>query len=331
MKIAYFDVFRKVNSNYHWLQAFKKCGIVRASDVKKIRRRRRWNRVLIDLAKWSPTHIHLGGSTKNEKLLPLSVMKKMRQLCPKARMTIFYGDVDYPMHQLRLLPYVDAIYMTNMCYTAIPKVHFLLHPSSSSLFYPLGLPRKGVVFVGNNTHPERMRVLCMLSKVCEIDVYGRGWRGTGIQSKGTVLPEECNQVYNSYEIVLGGAMGDTCCNASKKGCIEGDPDQMYEGRMCRAQNCSFWEPIVAYLSNRPTNIMMSGSLGILMYRTGLEYIVREKQEIVWGRTVSELSEMLRYYLEHPEEGQQIATRGLQRALREYTFEAAVDKIMGRHE
>jgi spore maturation protein CgeB len=51
------------------------------------------------------------------------------------------------------------------------------------------------------------------------------------------------------------------------------------------------------------------------------------REIATFSSVSDLKDKIAYYLEHPEERQDIARRGRERALREHTYEKRLDEML----
>lgn len=325
MKICYFDIFRKHNSNTFWLKALRQYGKVMHYDLKRLRRTG-WETVLCTLKKWQPNHIHFGGSAKTNKVLPLDVVKELRRLCA-ARITFFYGDHGYPLHHMRCLPYVDKIFVTNMCYEHNPKFKFMLHPGAPEVFFPLNLQKEGVVFIGNNVYTNRQQALEALGQSIHINTYGKGWNKTSLFTKGPVSLSDSNYVYNSHAIALGDVSGDICRNSSCGKCVEQDPDECYTGNFCQQHLCRGYEPLVAYLSNRPTNIMLTGTMCLTMYRQGFERVFRNRHHIVWAHNTAELIDLVNYYLRSKPQRQEIAQVGRQLVMQQHTFLKAAARIL----
>ena len=59
-RIFYVDLFENTNSNFYWLDAFRKFGVVQHFDTRN--KKDRLERIILD---FQPTHIHLGGSVKS--------------------------------------------------------------------------------------------------------------------------------------------------------------------------------------------------------------------------------------------------------------------------
>jgi len=63
----------------------------------------------------------------------------------------------------------------------------------------------------------------------------------------------------------------------------------------------------------------TGALLVTDWKTNLHEMFEIDKEVIAYRTHEECAEMIRYYLEHEEEREQIARAGQQRTLRDHTY------------
>lgn len=323
MRIAYFDIFGN-NDNDSWVRAFNKLGTVTLFNVKKvIQKQRRWERVKRQLLKFVPEHIHLGGSIKYSQYMP--ILPWLREQFIGARITVFYGDAYYSTFHYDMLKYVDTIYTTNSSHK---QMQFMVHPSDPEVYYPVKSNQQGVVFVGNNTHKKREKVIKRLVDIFGIHVYGIGWTGDLQFYKGPLALENYSEVMGRYDIVLGDPSGDICLNSMlsfecRKAC------RCYEKPVCQNKKCPEFSPLRQYLSTREINIMMCGGFCLTPYKSGLETLFTNGKHLVWYHSIDELHQHIRYYLFHHENRIHIGKQGRQEVLQKYTFDIAAKRLIDK--
>lgn len=78
---------------------------------------------------------------------------------------------------------------------------------------------------------------------------------------------------------------------------------------------------------RLVNSMASGTLFLTRYFLGLENFFRNRQHLVWFRTIPEAVQLVKYYLAHPQERDAIAQKGKTEILRAHTWDERVKQVV----
>ncbi len=77
---------------------------------------------------------------------------------------------------------------------------------------------------------------------------------------------------------------------------------------------------------RPFELAGCGAFAISGWSEDIGKFYKENEEMVFYRTVGELIEKVRYYMDHEEERQKIARAGYERTMREHTYEKRFEEI-----
>ena len=84
-----------------------------------------------------------------------------------------------------------------------------------------------------------------------------------------------------------------------------------------------------YFSERQLTHMASGTLHICHYVPGLETYFENKKHCVWFNTVDECVDLCIYYLEHPDECNEIGKQGAEIVLKEHTWDCRFKWLLER--
>ena len=181
--------------------------------------------------------------------------------------------------------------------------HIMQEGYSDILFHKKNLPKKyNVVFAGN-VYPHmqfpgtRERVECMLylsNRVEGLKVFGMGWQQILYHAVfgGTVKLPQVNDVYNSSKIVL---------------------------------NVNHYNDIEHYWSIRMIEGMASGSMVITRYIPGLEKYFTNFKDIIWFYSLTDCLDLIKYYLEHDDEREEIARNSQAVVRKDFRWEAIMKK------
>lgn len=74
--------------------------------------------------------------------------------------------------------------------------------------------------------------------------------------------------------------------------------------------------------------MASGTLYITRYFLGLENFFANKRHLLWFKTIPEGVQLVRYYLNHPEERDVIREAGRQEVVANHTWDARIKQVLG---
>jgi spore maturation protein CgeB len=153
-----------------------------------------------------------------------------------------------------------------------------------------------ISFVGAGYHNRRQFFLQLLSK--DFKIWGTEWDlfsplGRVIQRKGArISTEDCVKIFNATEININ---------------------------LHSSSYHSGVNPHGDFVNPRVFEIASSGAFQLVDPRSELPELFKIGEEIVTFRSIEELREMKKYYLEHPYERKQIAEAGRQRVLAEHTY------------
>jgi len=296
-RIFYIDHFSFENSNLYWLKAFQKVGKVKTFDIIKEDHKLLKKRIM----NFKPVHIHLGGSVKDNMVLPQLLFNVKSQL--RCTISVFYGDALYSPYHCELARIVDCIYVSNKTHIRINEQKGLTNfeympcPTDDDIFYHQKCKKVyDVIFIGNNNQSTRLALLKRLANNFNLMVFGNGWEGTGLNYGKSVYGKKFTKVCNKAKICLG--------------VID-----------------SKWTELEAYFSNRLVNTLATRSFCIQRYTKGLEKIFTNQKHLVWYTTESELIKLIEYYLLNEKEREEIAAQGQQKVYENYTYKKSVKRII----
>lgn len=125
-------------------------------------------------------------------------------------------------------------------------------------------------------------------------------------------------------IVLGDPAGSICYYSGQK-CAVGDPDKLHTPGYCRAYQCSKYTELEGYVSNRVSNILMSGGSCLVPYTKGLETVLVDSLHLWWYRDWDEFGRLVKHLM--TTDTKMVRESGQALMLKQYTFEAVVKRIL----
>ena len=291
-RIFYIDLFSRTNSNFFWLNAFKRLGTVQHFDARN--KKKRLEDLILD---FEPTHIHLGGSVKPGRGRGVDA-KMLRRVKDKldCGISAFYGDRPYSeYHSCLARVAADYVYISNKTHVkqntkkGIFNCRYLPCPTEPNVFryYPTEQVYD-VVFPGCNNDASRRRILNVLHRKFNFYVAGPNWEKTSFKLLSPAFGVDFAKLCGQTKIVLS-LIGDK------------------------------WRYLEGYFSNRLPNVLSSHCFLIQTYSNGLEDLFTNHKHLVWYKSDQELFAMIDYYLKHPKERQEIAKNGRKMILAHYTF------------
>ncbi len=147
-----------------------------------------------------------------------------------------------------------------------------------------------VAFIGKPGLPHRRELLSRLDRDFELKIWGPGWDGLtdryrGIQHR-EVLPEQYAAICRAGRVMIG-------CDAARG-----------------VENC---------FSNRLWFTLGCRGFLVTNYVPGLEGMFENHRHLVWYESPDECAELIRHYLQHPEERQRIAQAGCELVHNNHTY------------
>ena len=297
-RIFYVDLFEKTNSNFYWLNAFRKLGVVQHFDIRS--KKERLESIILDFA---PTHIHLGGSVKPGRSVDARMLRRVKDEL-NCGVSAFYGDRPYSEYHLRLARVAaDYVYISNKTHVkqniekCVFNCAYLPCPTEPSIFkYCPSEQIYDVVFPGWNNDPSRRRILGAIHEKFNLSVAGPNWAGTQFKSLSPAFGEDFAKLCGQTKIMLS-LIGDE------------------------------WRHLEGYFSNRLPNVLASRCFLIQTYSNGLEDLFTNHKHLVWYKSDQKLFAMIDYYLKHPKEREEVAKSGQEEVLAHYTFTHHTKKII----
>jgi hypothetical protein len=155
--------------------------------------------------------------------------------------------------------------------------------ANPEVFHPHDLPRDiDVCFVGQKYGQRPKLIAHLRERGINVQAFGRGWES------GELPMEEVVKLFSRSKITLGSG---TVGNSSD----------------------------VVHIKGRDFEVPMSGGFYVTQYNPELEEFYDIGREIVCYESPDDLVDKIRYYLEHPQEIEEIRRAGLRRARQEHTW------------
>jgi spore maturation protein CgeB len=149
-----------------------------------------------------------------------------------------------------------------------------------------------VAFIGNGNSEHRQRVLQPIARAYDLQIRGPGWRNAPPD-----LPVVGGPIYGrAYARAVGGAV--VSLGASS---LEAQLSQ------------------VASASNRMWKVMGCGGFYLGERVEGIEALAKDGVHCAWYGSPAEAVELVRHYLDHPDERMRIAEAGRRHALEHHTY------------
>ena len=230
--------------------------------------------------------------------------QRLKQLVRGRYSAFWYFDLRIPpiSDVLMLGRMVDAMFTTYLPQVetyrglGVPNVMHLPQGMDPELDRPARwIPKRyrcEVAFIGNGNSEHRQAVLRPLARVYDLQIRGPGWRQAPPD-----LPVTGGPVYGrAYARAVGGAAVSL-------------------GASSLAAQISQ----VASASNRMWKVMGCGGFYLGEWVEGIEALARDKEHCAWYRHPEQAVELVRYYLDHPNERSRIAAAGRRHALEHHTY------------
>ncbi|HEU4682195.1 MAG TPA: glycosyltransferase, partial [Gemmatimonadales bacterium] len=216
----------------------------------------------------------------------------------------WYFDLHLPPRQdvLTLGRMVDSMFTTCLpqveTYRAlgVPNVMHLPQGVDPKLDRPAWwIPRWyrcEVAFIGNGNSEHRLAVLRALARKYDLQIRGPDWSKTPPD-----LPVVGGPVYGrAYARAVGGAAVSLGASSS-------------------AEHISQ----VASASNRMWKVMGCGGFFLGEWVEGIETLAQDRVHCAWYRTPEDAVDLVRHYLDNPDERKRVAEAGRQHALEHHTY------------
>jgi len=313
--MIYVDRFRKGNSNYYWLESFKKIipNVISFNLGKQLPAKKVFERIL----EIKPKHIHFGGSVKKEKLFPVKYVKKLKNVLKNVKITFFYGDAYYFSYQRNIIPYIDKLIITHRpCDITSDKVIYQPCPTKLKKF-DLKLEKiYEITFIGNNYSKDRLRDLKKISEICDLTVFGSGWEKTGLKYEKRISFEDFPKVVGKSKFCLGSTLFMFCEWGGKGDCK----------KLCHNEKCINYKPMCGYFSNRVMNLCGSGGSVLLFQSKGLDEIFTDRDNILFFKDLKHLKNLINKYKNRDDELKKIGESAYSLS-RNYTFDKLAELIL----
>jgi spore maturation protein CgeB len=92
-------------------------------------------------------------------------------------------------------------------------------------------------------------------------------------------------------------------------------------------NLNHRQTIFNGLNQRGFEIPACGGFQLVDYRPGFESLFAANEEIVYYHSFDEISDLVEYYLSHPDERKKIARRGYERVIEGHSYEHRMKKVL----
>ena len=169
-----------------------------------------------------------------------------------------------------------------------PKAHRVV--KNPDKFY-----RSEVAFIGKPNTAERAACMREVAKRFDLKLWGAGWEKIGLKAAAKdAYASDYRKICAGAKIILGWNMDPT---------------------------------VDLYFSNRTWYTLGCGGFLLTLYSPSMEELFERGVHLDWFESTQECCEKIEYYLERPEERQEIARAGFELAHKDYSYEKMVDQIV----
>ncbi len=290
MKILYVDHFDSDNSNYFWLDAFRKMARVSICEYYATPP----EGIIHYVRSFQPDQIHFGGSVKK---ISLDLLKQLKSRFNPS-ISRWYGDPNIELYNqlyLPTVPLIDAMYVAigQLADDGPWNVRLMFHPTIEPAKCADDYPAQDmdVLFIGNPYNEYRINTVRAASEVAKVDVYGRGWEEHGFSSPGYADWRTNHESISGSKIVLN---------------IIDEPFLFMR----------------KYFSSRLTLTLACGAFCLSNKTAGLETTFIDGEHLIYFEGHDDLKEKIGYWLnpEREAERRAIGRRGRELVLKEYTYD-----------
>lgn len=321
--MIYVDRFAGGNSNYYWLESFKKF----VPQVENIQIGIGSEKIVKRILEVKPDHIHFGGSVKRSHLFPIIYLEKIRKELDDVRITYFYGDGYYFTYQREIVKYIDKLLISHMPsdLKGYSNVEFVPCATSLDSYKIEDTILYEVSFIGNNYSNERVDDLKRVSKLCDLTIFGNGWKGLGLKCVGTLKYEDFPEVVSKSLFCLG-STSYTPCEWGGEGTCELGETISLESKLCCDEKCANYKSKYGYFSNRVMNLCACSGCVLLYYSEGLEEVFKDSVDILFFRNLEELKDKIDYFKKNIDDVKMIR-KNAYKISRKYTFDNLVKRLL----
>ncbi|MBI2470437.1 MAG: glycosyltransferase [Planctomycetes bacterium] len=207
------------------------------------------------------------------------------------------------MHLYDYIFVYDPYYVEEIRKRGILKVSYLPLATDPNKYKRIDVTKEenqkygfDVCFVGR-PFPNRIEIFENLSEF-KLGVFGDGWEEwfrtkTPNYFKGKALNEKVLKVYNSSKIILNIHDPEAICG----------------------------------VNTRTFDILSCGAFELVDYKSELERLFKEGEEIMYYKDIADLKRLIKYYLDNPKERNNIAEKGKMKVLNSHTWDHRIKEVI----
>lgn len=260
--------------------------------------------IINDCAEFKPDIVFMQVQTPN--IIYPETMRQIRDYCGK--IVNFTGDVRSPLPDwyIQIGKLIDLTLFVSMTDIKIArnfgiKAEWIQIGFDETIFNDQGSPSKylDVIFSANNYNQfplskYRYDIAHALKREFnyKFNLYGNGW--------GPLIAGDTNTCQDVQAAILRGAkIAISCSNFDHE----------------------------RYISDRTLRTMGAGTFCLHHYFEGCEELYADKEHLVFFRSIPEMIELAKYYIEHEEERERIARNGYELTHKLYTWYSFVNNVI----
>jgi len=327
-KLIYIDGFQPNNSNYYWLDSFKK--VFKEVHIINIFNKEERNHSFImnkvNLIK--PDMVHMGGSSKHDGQVPLPTLSLIKKKVN--RVTSFYGDVFYNPYLEKRSQIIDLTILTNASLLFNNKIKYYPCPIKLEWDRPENpTPKYDLAFIGNNYSETRRKFLLELAKDFSVTVFGKGWEGLQkLNPQGSCKVEDAPQNYRQAKIAVDDPVTNYCKYTGVNIQCSRANVKYFKKSICQNEDCPDFEPTWKWFSNRVIIMMLSRRPILAAKRNGQERVIQNVEYYDGFKDVKTAKEKIKYILNNPLYGSELANKA-RKEVEKYNFDRLVSFLVGR--
>lgn len=202
---------------------------------------------------------------------------------------------------------------------------------NENFYHPLHDPIPGgvpeVSFVGSWSAPRGRIVASLLRAGIPVSVYGAGWQSAGWASR-RVTDEEMLSIFTQSKINLALNPAPGLWNITSLGQLLGrrSVDRFVPDLRLIRNWSAFLDHRIPQIKARHFEVAACGGFTIAGWAEGIEQYYAPDKEMVFYKSMPELIEKVRWYLDHPAEREAIARAGYERTVRDHTYRRRFEDI-----
>jgi len=257
---------------------------------------------------YEPDLIHLGPTYWGDKFLRYGFLQRIKKERPSCKIVFRQGENTIGRVAPKLAPIVDMIYVCAANFvrelqkiTGCTNVKFMPAGVDPEMDYPVDVEKQiDLLFLGNHGGSKQGRSDVLLKLNEDFDdlwVGGPGWRGTKMR--------------HPFHGAYNGDFKEWNSRARIGLCLVPDKHAKLE----------------MYYPARLVQTMATRTFALATYTPRLEGLFTRKVHLDWYTNYEELVELIRYWLEHDEERRQVAQRGYEHVLKNFTLKQYAGQVL----